>query len=231
MSTPAARLKHARKLRGMNQIQLAEKAGVATGTVGNIESGKRGIKSSALALARALSVSPDWLATGDGPMEPSDAIDVQARWLEEEKPNVTELAARAKVPLISWVQAGEFSDVLDVFHPGEAVQWEDAIASKPSRHGYALLVEGDSMTAAGPGISFPAGTVLIVDPDRACNAGDYVIAKDVQTQKATFKQLVTDGARWYLKAINTLYPMIEIDDPKLRIIGRVMEAKPPSIKL
>lgn len=68
MSTPAARLKHARKLRGMNQIQLAEKAGVATGTVGNIESGKRGIKSSALALARALSVSPDWLATGEGEM-------------------------------------------------------------------------------------------------------------------------------------------------------------------
>ena len=73
--------------------------------------------------------------------------------------------------------------------------------------------------------------MLIVDPERACHAGDYVIAKDVQTQRATFKQLVTDGARWYLKAINPAYPMIKIDDPALRVIGRVLEAKPPSIKL
>lgn len=69
MSTPAERLKYARKLSGMSQVQLAEKAGVATGTVGNIESGKRGIKSSALALAKALNnVNPDWLATGEGEM-------------------------------------------------------------------------------------------------------------------------------------------------------------------
>ena len=70
MNTPAERLKYARKLKGLNQVQLAEKAGVATGTVGNIEAGTRGIKASALALARALDVNPDWLATGESPMTP-----------------------------------------------------------------------------------------------------------------------------------------------------------------
>lgn len=146
--------------------------------------------------------------------------------------NVTELdPQRIRVPLISWIQAGEFSDVVDLFHPGEAVQWEDAIKSNPSRHSYALMVEGDSMVSQTGVHSFPPGTVLIVDPERAANAGDFVIAKDVQTQKATFKQLTTDGARWYLKPLNTQYPTIEIDDPALRVIGRVIEAKPPSVKL
>ena len=147
-------------------------------------------------------------------------------------PNVTELdPQRTRVPLISWIQAGELSDVVDLFHPGEAVQWEDALKSKPGRSSYALMVEGDSMVSATGAHSFPPGTVLIVDPERGTNAGDYVIAKDVQTQKATFKQLTTDGSRWYLKPLNPQYPTIEIDDPAMRVIGRVIEAKPPSLKL
>lgn len=123
------------------------------------------------------------------------------------------------------------SDVWDLFHPGEAVQWEDAYKSNPGKHSYALLVEGDSMVSQVGAHSFQPGTILIVDPDRASNAGDFVIAKDVQTQKAVFKQLTTDGSRWYLKPLNPQYPTIEIDDPALRIIGRVIEAKPPSLKL
>lgn len=145
--------------------------------------------------------------------------------------NVREIESRAKVPVISWIQAGELSEVFDIFHPGEAVQWEDAIYSKPSKHSYALVVEGDSMDRPGATPNFPAGTILIVDPDRASHAGDYVIAKDVATQKATFKQLTTDGSRWYLKAINPAYQAIEIDDPALRVIGRVIEFRPPGGKL
>lgn len=66
METAAQRLKFARKLRGLNQVQLAGKAGVATGTVGNIEAGTRGIQGSALKLAKALAVDPNWLADGEG---------------------------------------------------------------------------------------------------------------------------------------------------------------------
>lgn len=147
-------------------------------------------------------------------------------------PNVTELdPQRTRVPLISSIQAGEMSDVWDLFHPGEAVQWEDAYKSNPGKHSYALLVEGDSMVSQVGAHSFQPGTILIVDPERGANAGDYVIAKDVQTQKATFKQLTTDGSRWYLKPLNPQYPTIEIDDPSMRVIGRVIEAKPPSLKL
>lgn len=68
MDTAAKRLKAARELRGVNQVRLAALAGVSPGTVGNIESGKRGIERSALAFAKALNVDAQWLATGEGEM-------------------------------------------------------------------------------------------------------------------------------------------------------------------
>lgn len=131
---------------------------------------------------------------------------------------------RRRIPLISWVQAGAWRDVQDNFHPGDADEWAIAFESSPSKNAFALRVVGDSMTNPIPGgRTFPEGTVIIVDPGRAAGAGDYVIAKDVQTQQATFKQLATDGGRWYLRPLNPTYPVVEIDDPAIRVIGRVIE--------
>lgn len=127
-----------------------------------------------------------------------------------------------RVPLISWVKAGTWSLIEDYFHPGEAEEWVSTQSKVLSRHTFALRVEGDSMTSQ-TGISFPEGCVIVVDPERAPKSGDYVVAKDVSTQKATFKRLTTDGSRWYLKPLNTAYPAIEIDDPAMRVIGVAVE--------
>lgn len=139
--------------------------------------------------------------------------------------NVKEVAPKRRVPLISWVRAGSWSDVEDQYHPGEADEWVDVYDTIPGDQTFALRVTGDSMTSpyAGDAITFPDGTVIVVDPMRAASAGDYVVAKDVTTQQATFKKLTTDGGRWYLKPLNPSYPMIEIDDPAVRVIGKVIE--------
>lgn len=139
--------------------------------------------------------------------------------------NVKEVAPKRRVPLISWVRAGSWSDVEDQYHPGEADEWVDVYDTIPGDQTFALRVTGDSMTSpyAGDAITFPDGTVIVVDPTRAASAGDYVVAKDVTTQQATFKKLTTDGGRWYLKPLNPSYPMIEIDDPAVRVIGKVIE--------
>lgn len=231
------RLKTARKHAKLTQMQLSEKTGIPQSTISTAENLGNGSADTTI-YATACGVNAHWLATGEGEMT---WLNIQPGALAHitrehgpmpDTPNVTELdPQRTRVPLISWIQAGELSDVVDLFHPGEAVQWEDALKSKPGRSSYALMVEGDSMVSATGAHSFPPGTVLIVDPERGTNAGDYVIAKDVQTQKATFKQLTTDGSRWYLKPLNPQYPTIEIDDPAMRVIGRVIEAKPPSLKL
>lgn len=138
--------------------------------------------------------------------------------------NVERAPVMRRVPVISWVQAGMWGDVVDNFHPGEADEWAAAVNSMPSKHAFALRVVGDSMTNPLPtGRTFPEGTIIIVDPGRAAGPGDFVIAKDVQTQQATFKQLTTDGGRWFLRPLNPAYPTIEIDDPDMRVIGRVIE--------
>lgn len=141
------------------------------------------------------------------------------------EPNVRSHEPGRKVPLISWVEAGLMNDISDPFLPGEADSWIAAADSQPSDGSFALVVSGTSMTSTDPDArySFPDGTILIVDPNRACDPGDFVIAKDLETQQATFKRLAFDGGRWYLRPLNPQFKTVEIDDPKMRIIGRVIE--------
>lgn len=178
--------------------------------------------------AAFLRVNPHWLATGEGDMEATQTNVIPK--VEDgasgtyHLQNVTTAVPRQTIPLISWVAAGAFAEVEDMFEPGQADEWVEAFDSTPSSNAFALRVEGDSMTSPYPGDrSFPAGTILIVDPNRAASAGDFVIAKDVKSGAATFKKLVHDAGRWYLRPLNPAYPAIEIDDPSVRVIGRVVE--------
>jgi len=162
-----------------------------------------------------LGVNPNWLATGEGEM-----VSAAAR----EPSNVSPAHLRARVPIINWVQAGCWAEIEPGFDLSNTDNWHDIYNGRPSRHAFALVVEGDSMVSPYPGErSFPPGTVIVVDPDRGSNAGDYVVAKDVATQRATFKRLAHDAGRWFLRPLNPSYPTLEIDDPAIRVIGRVVE--------
>ncbi|GAB2191756.1 hypothetical protein MAH1_33640 [Sessilibacter sp. MAH1] len=63
------RLKYARKLRGLTQYELSEKSGISQQAISHIERGRNGVSVSTFHLARALSVDPEWLATGKGEPE------------------------------------------------------------------------------------------------------------------------------------------------------------------
>lgn len=226
-----------------------EKTGIKMGQVGQWFSGYRALRDKALKRLEAeTGKPPGWfdidhwsvdytnlgqevadIFSSDEPINKRAAIEeARIRYMT----NVSEITKRPKVPLISLIQAGELTDVLDIFHPGEAVHWVEPIYSDPTKNAYALKVEGDSMESPIPGSqTFPEGTILIVDPNVASGPNDYVIAKDVATQKATFKKLTTDGVRWFLKPLNPAYQTVEIDDPALRVIGRVIEFQPPGGKL
>ncbi|GHA66006.1 repressor [Formosimonas limnophila] len=137
---------------------------------------------------------------------------------------------RMRVPLISWVQAGMLAEIDVDCQTGDYDEWVDVCYSKPSEQSFALTVQGDSMTWTGTP-NFPEGTRIVVDPNRNPQVGDYVIAKDVGTQRATFKKLITDDVNYYLKPLNPAYPMIMIDDPSMRCIGVVVEFQPVGGKL
>ncbi len=233
------RLSEARQYAKLTQTQLAKAVGISQSTIGELE--KKGLGSSHSAgIASACGVSVDWLVYGAGDMVLTDgSVDVPNGFHKDVSSqtnfsgdNVRLADLRKAVPMISWVQAGMWTEIQDNFLPGEAESWISPNHSKPNGHAFALVVEGDSMTSPYPGArSFPEGTVLIVDPDMGYGPGDFVIAKDVLTQSATFKQLTTDGGRWYLKPLNPSYASTEIDDPAIRVIGRVCEFQLPGGKL
>lgn len=52
----------------MTQAQLAKAAGVVQATIGNLEAGLRKSAREVVAIAKALGVSPAWLANGEGDM-------------------------------------------------------------------------------------------------------------------------------------------------------------------
>ena len=207
-----ARLYEARKHARLSQAALAKMVGSGQSTLAEAEYTGQG---SALTtqIANATHVRADWLATGQGAMLPPPmVIDT----------NVEAMASRQPVPLISWVQAGTWMDISDPFHPGEADVWMPC----PERHGpraYCLIVRGDSMFNPGGRPSYSDGDVIFVDPDVCVQPGDRAIFRLEDEKQVTFKQLVEDAGKRYLKALNPDWkPRYTEIDSHITICGKVL---------
>ncbi|MFO7761537.1 MAG: LexA family protein [Thermodesulfobacteriota bacterium] len=121
-----------------------------------------------------------------------------------------------RVPLISWVQAGEWSEAVDEFHSWYAEEWVYS-AKNVSPNAFALRIVGDLMEP-----EFREGEAIIVDPGLEAVSGKYVIAKNGD-QEVTFKQLFIDGSDVYLSPLNDRYPVKNITGQNIRIIGVVTQ--------
>lgn len=165
-----------------------------------------------------LKVRREWLEYGVLPKRQSGDSNVHAL-VNGSESNVREVTHRfGKVPLISWVQAGAWCEANFELHDGES--WLSCPVPI-SESGYALKVQGDSMTNPGPGRSYPTGCIIFVDPEAEAKAGDRVIARVPRTNEATFKVLVEDAGRQFLKPINPQYPIIDITE-ETHICGKVV---------
>jgi SOS-response transcriptional repressor LexA len=187
-TTLGQRIKARRKDLGLSQGKLGELAGLDQTVISKLERGDVQETSRIAELASVLRCDALWLATG-----------------KTEAGNVASVAypQANRVPLISFVAAGNWGDAVDNYAPGDAEAWvETTVPVK--RHTYALRVEGDSMEPR-----FPNGAILIVEPEGEAKNGSYVIVRQNGTD-ATFKQLVHDGGRWYLKPVNPRYPIMEL---------------------
>lgn len=122
-----------------------------------------------------------------------------------------------RVPLVSSVAAGMFTEATDLMPAGFADEWVSC--SVPVKdHTFALRVEGDSMEPR-----FAEGMILIVEPDMSPQPGDFVIAKNGDNE-ATFKQLVRDGGDSYLKPLNPRYPMKPLGSAQvIGVVRQVLE--------
>lgn len=144
-----------------------------------------------------------------------------AHW-ESVNENLSGYAVTKKmVPLISWVNAGDFCEAIDNLEPGDAMDWLPC-PRNVGPHTFALRVQGDSMTSPHPGQrSYPEGSIIYVDPDREVTNGCRVVAKLVDTQEVTFKRYVEDAGSCWLMPINPQYPSLKLE-PGAHICGVVV---------
>lgn len=121
-----------------------------------------------------------------------------------------------RVPLISFVLASNWGEVVDNFAPGDAEDWIEC-SSRVGPRAFALKVKGPSMEP-----EFREGELIVVDPDIEAQSGDYVVAKNGD-EEATFKRYLKDGDKHYLCPLNDRFQMMDMTGRPWRIVGRVME--------
>lgn len=111
-----------------------------------------------------------------------------------------------KVPLISWVKAGDFCESPDVFNPGDADEWLES-PFNCSSGSYCLTVEGDSMSP-----DYREGEIILVDPALEARHNDDIVVRTPDGAH-TFKRIQITSEGTYLLALNPDHPKRKIEAP------------------
>lgn len=184
------------------QAGFIEKTGINQGELSGLLKTKSFGEKRARAL-EALAGMPDrWLDGLDGA---TTQLALPEHINTEPGPDIT-----GRVPLISWVQAGHWAEIIDNHYPGDVEEWRLTTA-KVSKNAFALRIVGDSMINPNGYPSLPPGAIVIVEPHRQPQNGDIVIARLEDSMEATIKKLVIDGHQKFLKPLNPQYPVIQIN--------------------
>ncbi|MCX2694291.1 LexA family transcriptional regulator [Pseudomonas sp. DCB_CB] len=205
----------------ISQAALARACGIKPPSVNDWLSGKtKTIEGQNLLLAAEfLGVLPKWLATGRGPMRKASGL--------AEGSNVEAALQPTRsfsYPEISWVQAGTAREAVDMGNVALCPQHSSDVWA--GEDAFWLRVTGDSMTPSSGSPSFPEGFLILIAPDIEPRPGQFVVARMISTNEATFKQLVRDAGELFLKPLNTAYPTRAVDDA-WEIIGTVVDGKMP----
>lgn len=204
------RIHQRRTALGLSQQQLAERSGVSQVTIQHLESGRNATSKKLLEIARALGVTAEWL--GSGQEAPPARSNVQSTHV---------LPESYQYPVISWVAAGAWAEAVEPFPPGYSDRYEMSDYDSKGT-AFWLEVKGDSMTSP-VGTSITEGMLILVDPEAEAISGKLVIAKLSDSNEATFKKLVEDGGRRFLKPLNPAYPVEQCMEG-CRIVGVVVRA-------
>lgn len=206
------RIKRYRKNCGLTQQQVGDALGISRVAVSKWESGdtKDLKRANLIGISKLFGVSLNELLGHHTESTEVDMVD-----------HITIGGPRA-LPIISYVQAGAWREIVDSFPPGGADEYVKP-RNEHGPHSFALYVEGDSMTP-----EFNAGDIIIVDPDISPNPGNYVIARNY-SQEATFKKYRPRGRDadgrdvFELVPLNDNYATLRSDQDGAVIIGTVVE--------
>lgn len=179
-------IKILRERHGLTLEQLSEKSGVDVGTISALEVRGSSRSKYAMPLAAALGVTLDALMT-----------DVGSVWDANVSPGPE---MKGMVPLISWVQAGNWCEAINTLPVGDAEEW----LLCPRKHGpstFALRVRGVSMEP-----KYRDGAIIYVDPDKSADHLSNVVVRLDDEAEVTFKQLIIEGDKKFLRPLNPDWP-------------------------
>lgn len=210
----ASRLRAKLNELGLNESETGRRSGVPQPTINRILSGESSSPRRATVekLAKALKVSPDWLMFGGR----EDGVDVNVEMALQPTRSFS-------YPEISWVQAGSAREAVDMGNVALCPQHSSDVWA--GEEAFWLRVSGNSMTSSS-GHSFPEGFLILVAPDIEPRNGQFVVARMIDSNEATFKQLTRDAGELYLRPLNPAYPTRPVDDT-WEIVGTVVDGKMP----
>lgn len=197
--------------KGLKPADLARAADVSGVAAGKWVHGESQPKAQKLKMiARFLGVSDDWLLTGKEASKLDNNVDLSQKIIIKGRP----------VPVISWVQAGDWTGMDSV---PLGTQFEEWLPPNPDsgKNGYGLIVVGSSMKP-----DFKPSDRIYVNPDiQTCDlqTDDLVIVSCSGESEATFKKLIVEGDNKYLQPLNPNWPdqIIKLTED-CRLVGKVV---------
>lgn len=227
------RLKQARLHAAKTQGEVAEAVGMSQPAYQALESGRNKKSAFLPEIAKFLDADVHWLKSGGdetiNQQSQSQNQNAQSQTQSRGKPQDPDfnnliprhdgLPASRQTPVISWVQAGDYTAVLSV-DMSNVIEW---IPYNPrvGLYGFALIVKGVSMEPM-----FNHGDRIYVNPGfqlDELHTGDLVIMSCDGDNEATFKELVAEDGEYYLRPLNPnwrtqLMPVNE----HCRLVGKVV---------
>lgn len=210
METVGSRIKSRRRLLKLTQKDLAEWIGISASAVTQWENDVTNPSGeNLLRLASHLQCDPQWILSGVGQPEPGE---------------IRSGKVVRPVPIISWVQAGAWTECGGV-QQENLTSHEFIDTTIPlTKNAFALRVKGESMTSAGP-LSIPEDSIVIVEPEYGFIEdvnNKIVIARLSGSNEATIKKFYIDGPNKYLIPLNSMFRPIEVNG-NCQIVGVVKQ--------
>lgn len=204
-----------------SHADVARLAGVKPQVLTNWKN--RGLPRSRVAdLAMMVKVDPAWLYLDhENKVQPENiygSIDIHQSKLVS---NIfcSTIKELGKVKLLTIKEAIKYQDYIDNDLIPDADDQREYINCTGSvqKYTFAVEVHGDSMVSIDRGpVSFPDGSIIIVEPDQNPKNGSFVISK-IGEDTGTFRKLAIkkrfDGEeKMFLIPLNIEYPIEEIED-------------------
>ena len=240
------KIRQIRKEKGLTIEQLATAIGSDVGNLSRLERNKQGYTDDLLnrvATALGVEIWRLFIDTDEPPPEArpdewgklvdeelkSQSLNLAGngtplrRATDSDNDNAESVLTRGRLPLISWVQAGQWGETIDNFHPHDAEEWIPCPFNH-SDEAFILRVVGLSMYNPGGDKSYAPGEYIAVDPHGEAMNKKMVVARIDDEDKATFKQLLIDPeGTMILQALNPEYRPRAQEMPKgSRIVGTVI---------